>query len=201
MTFFFKKKKINTNTLCSSWISPTVFNSMVQNSNSLNIPVWFSKISNSLSWYCIITQYIQTVAVVLFLRTLNILSWSQVSDLNLSILIFFFLAIIQKRLKKEKKAKRKLQEALEFETKRREQAEQTLKQAASTDSLRVLNGKKLVFASVLLTFNLSAQRSWFYWKFKAWWEGKKIKKKKEILSSFKWCFSLFCFVSLYSMCK
>ncbi|XP_027631758.1 LOW QUALITY PROTEIN: dachshund homolog 1 [Tupaia chinensis] len=43
------------------------------------------------------------------------------------------------RLKKEKKAKRKLQEALEFETKRREQAEQTLKQAASTDSLRVLN--------------------------------------------------------------
>ncbi|KAF7242002.1 hypothetical protein EYD10_11560, partial [Varanus komodoensis] len=49
------------------------------------------------------------------------------------------LAIIQKRLKKEKKAKRKLQEALEFETKRREQAEQTLKQAASTDNLRVLN--------------------------------------------------------------
>ncbi|KAL4691155.1 hypothetical protein H8959_014116 [Pygathrix nigripes] len=48
-------------------------------------------------------------------------------------------AIVQKRLKKEKKAKRKLQEALEFETKRREQAEQTLKQAASTDSLRVLN--------------------------------------------------------------
>lgn len=80
----------------------------------------------------------------------------------MSILIFFFLAIIQKRLKKEKKAKRKLQEALEFETKRREQAEQTLKQAASTDSLRVLNGKKLVFASVSLTFNLSAQRRWFY---------------------------------------
>ncbi|EGW04465.1 Dachshund-like 1, partial [Cricetulus griseus] len=48
-------------------------------------------------------------------------------------------AIVQKRLKKEKKAKRKLQEALEFETKRREQAEQTLKQAASADSLRVLN--------------------------------------------------------------
>ena len=54
-----------------------------------------------------------------------------------------FLAIVQKRLKKEKKAKRKLQEALEFETKRREQAEQTLKQAASTDSLRVLNGERL----------------------------------------------------------
>lgn len=55
-----------------------------------------------------------------------------------------FLAIVQKRLKKEKKAKRKLQEALEFETKRREQAEQTLKQAASTDSLRVLNGKRYI---------------------------------------------------------
>lgn len=81
--------------------------------------------------------------------------------MNLSTLIFFFLAIIQKRLKKEKKAKRKLQEALEFETKRREQAEQTLKQAASTDSLRVLNGKKPAFASVSLIFNLSVQRILF----------------------------------------
>ncbi|XP_007507491.2 dachshund homolog 2 isoform X7 [Monodelphis domestica] len=42
-------------------------------------------------------------------------------------------ATIQKRLKKEKKAKRKLQEALEFESKRREQVEQALKQA-STDA-------------------------------------------------------------------
>lgn len=56
-----------------------------------------------------------------------------------------FPAIVQKRLKKEKKAKRKLQEALEFETKRREQAEQTLKQAASADSLRVLNGENMHF--------------------------------------------------------
>lgn len=65
---------------------------------------------------------------------------------------FFFFnppttAIIQKRLKKEKKAKRKLQEALEFETKRREQAEQALKQAASTDNLRVLNGEMANFFS------------------------------------------------------
>lgn len=57
--------------------------------------------------------------------------------------IFPISAIIQKRLKKEKKAKRKLQEALEFETKRREQAEQALKQAASSEGLRVLNGKSL----------------------------------------------------------
>lgn len=50
-------------------------------------------------------------------------------------------AIIQKRLKKEKKAKRKLQEALEYESKRREQAEQSLKQTSPTESLRSLNGE------------------------------------------------------------
>ncbi|MFT7802074.1 dachshund homolog 2 isoform X2 [Arapaima gigas] len=44
---------------------------------------------------------------------------------------------IQKRLKKEKKAKRKLQEALEFESKRREQVEQALKQATSPENLRM----------------------------------------------------------------
>lgn len=49
---------------------------------------------------------------------------------------------MQKRLKKEKKAKRKLQEALEFESKRREQVEQALKQATTSDnSLRMLKGK------------------------------------------------------------
>lgn len=48
---------------------------------------------------------------------------------------------MQKRLKKEKKAKRKLQEALEFESKRREQVEQALKQATASDSgLRMLKG-------------------------------------------------------------
>lgn len=66
--------------------------------------------------------------------------------------LHFLLAIVQKRLKKEKKAKRKLQEALEFETKRREQAEQTLKQAASTDSLRVLNGKRVPLYAWLTNF-------------------------------------------------
>lgn len=55
-----------------------------------------------------------------------------------------FSASIQKRLKKEKKAKRKLQEALEFESKRREQVEQALKQATSPDTLRMsLNGEHL----------------------------------------------------------
>ncbi|MEQ2217211.1 hypothetical protein XENOCAPTIV_029718 [Xenoophorus captivus] len=39
---------------------------------------------------------------------------------------------IQKRLKKEKKAKRKLQEALEFESKRRERVEDALKHSSSS---------------------------------------------------------------------
>ncbi|KAK2083502.1 Dachshund 2 [Saguinus oedipus] len=43
-------------------------------------------------------------------------------------------ATMQKRLKKEKKTKRKLQEALEFESKRREQVEQALKQTTTSDS-------------------------------------------------------------------
>lgn len=46
-----------------------------------------------------------------------------------------------------------MQEALEFETKRREQAEQTLKQAASTDSLRVLNGKRVYLYAWLTNFH------------------------------------------------
>ncbi len=55
-------------------------------------------------------------------------------------------ATIQKRLKKEKKAKRKLQDALEFESKRREQVEQALKQATSPESLRMsLNGGALLW--------------------------------------------------------
>ena len=58
-----------------------------------------------------------------------------------TVVFFLIAAIIQKRLKKEKKAKRKLQEALEYESKRREQAEQTLKQPSPSDSMRSLNGQ------------------------------------------------------------
>lgn len=75
--------------------------------------------------------------------------------------IYSFLAIVQKRLKKEKKAKRKLQEALEFETKRREQAEQTLKQAASADSLRVLNGKRMHLYAWLTNFHFEYSKGNF----------------------------------------
>lgn len=48
---------------------------------------------------------------------------------------FSHLATIQRRLKKEKKAKRRLQEALEYESKRRGQIEQALQQATSSDPL------------------------------------------------------------------
>lgn len=59
-------------------------------------------------------------------------------------------ATIQKRLKKEKKVKRKLQEALDFESKRREQVEQALKQATSPENLCLsLNGAPL-FAGISL---------------------------------------------------
>lgn len=64
------------------------------------------------------------------------------SSFIFSMVPFFSSAIIQKRLKKEKKAKRKLQEALEYESKRREQVEQTLKQPSPSDSMRSLNGQK-----------------------------------------------------------
>lgn len=54
---------------------------------------------------------------------------------------YFSPATIQKRLKKEKKVKRKLQEALDFESKRRQQVEQALKQGTSPESLCMsLNG-------------------------------------------------------------
>lgn len=62
-------------------------------------------------------------------------------------------ATIQKRLKKEKKAKRKLQEALEFESKRREQVEQALKTATSPENLCMsLNGRPQ-YSPLLLLFN------------------------------------------------
>lgn len=67
-------------------------------------------------------------------------------------------AIVQKRLKKEKKAKRKLQEALEYESKRREQAEQTLKQPSPSDSLRSLNGQTLHRETLLFTFHSEGVR-------------------------------------------
>uniref|UniRef100_A0A3B1KFJ9 Dachshund a n=1 Tax=Astyanax mexicanus TaxID=7994 RepID=A0A3B1KFJ9_ASTMX len=73
------------------------------------------------------------------------------TDSETEVLSSFFFQIcldlhttIQKRLKKEKKAKRKLQEALEFESKRREQVEQALKQATSPESLRITLSDKVI---------------------------------------------------------
>lgn len=50
--------------------------------------------------------------------------------------------IYQKRLKKERKARRRLQDQLELEMKRRSQLEEALKASgASSDALRMLNGE------------------------------------------------------------
>jgi hypothetical protein len=52
--------------------------------------------------------------------------------------------IYQKRLKKERKARRRLQDQLELEMKRRSQLEEALKASgASADALRMLNGKSV----------------------------------------------------------
>jgi hypothetical protein len=51
--------------------------------------------------------------------------------------------LYQKRLKKERKARRRLQDQLELEMKRRQQLEEALKNSgAPPEALRILNGKK-----------------------------------------------------------
>ena len=58
------------------------------------------------------------------------------------ILLRLIAVIYQKRLKKERKARRRLQDQLELEMKRRSQLEEALKASgASTDALRMLNGE------------------------------------------------------------
>lgn len=55
----------------------------------------------------------------------------------------FVLVLYQKRLKKERKARRRLQDQLELEMKRRSQYEDALKNSAAGDALRLINGKLL----------------------------------------------------------
>jgi len=66
--------------------------------------------------------------------------------------------IYQKRLKKERKARRRLQDQLELEMKRRSQLEEALKASgASADALRMLNGESaryIFFLSFLLVLKL-----------------------------------------------
>jgi hypothetical protein len=58
------------------------------------------------------------------------------------LLLCLVAVIYQKRLKKERKARRRLQDQLELEMKRRSQLEEALKASgASADALRMLNGK------------------------------------------------------------
>jgi hypothetical protein len=55
----------------------------------------------------------------------------------------FVSVLYQKRLKKERKARRRLQDQLELEMKRRSQYEDALKNSAAGDALRLINGKLL----------------------------------------------------------
>lgn len=62
--------------------------------------------------------------------------------INVLYSLFAVAVLYQKRLKKERKARRRLQDQLELEMKRRSQLEEALKNSgAPPDVLRVLNGK------------------------------------------------------------
>lgn len=56
----------------------------------------------------------------------------------------FFTAQVQKRLRRERRARRQLQEQLETEVKRRIQLEEALKAAGAGDQIRIINGKILI---------------------------------------------------------
>lgn len=59
------------------------------------------------------------------------------TNFNLEI---FFSALVQKRLRREKRTRRRLQEQLETEAKRRAQLEDALKATGAVDQLRIING-------------------------------------------------------------
>lgn len=57
-------------------------------------------------------------------------------------LFSFFIVLYQKRLKKERKARRRLQEQLELEMKRRSQLEEAIKTSNNpAEALRLINGE------------------------------------------------------------
>lgn len=59
--------------------------------------------------------------------------------------------MMQKRLRKERRARRRLQEQLEMEMKRRVQLEEALKASgASVQALRILNGEKYIMIRRIL---------------------------------------------------
>lgn len=54
---------------------------------------------------------------------------------------FYVAGQVQKRLRRERRARRQLQEQLETEVKRRIQLEEALKAAGASDQIRIINGK------------------------------------------------------------
>lgn len=53
----------------------------------------------------------------------------------------FVAGLMQKRFRREKRARRRLQEQLELEVKRRVQMEDALRAAGAADQIRIINGK------------------------------------------------------------
>lgn len=54
---------------------------------------------------------------------------------------FYVTGQVQKRLRRERRARRQMQEQLETEVKRRIQLEEALKAAGAGDQIRIINGK------------------------------------------------------------
>lgn len=62
--------------------------------------------------------------------------------ITIQILFLFIAVLYQKRLKKERKARRRLQEQLELEMKRRSRLEEAIKTSNNpAEALRIINGK------------------------------------------------------------
>lgn len=72
---------------------------------------------------------------------------------------FFMLVLYQKRMKKEKRSRRRFQEQLEQEVKKRAQYEEALR-TTSADTIRLLNGKLLFHYSS--TADMGVKKEYIY---------------------------------------
>lgn len=78
-----------------------------------------------------------------------LISINQTSLFWLTTISLFVPAVAQKRLRRERRARRRLQEQLETEVKRRMQLEEALKATGAVEQLRIING---AYRAVLILF-------------------------------------------------
>lgn len=64
---------------------------------------------------------------------------------------------MQKRLRRERRGRRQIQEQLEIEVKRRIQLEEALKAAGAADQIRIINGKTLFLNNLKKNMYFSMQ--------------------------------------------